>query len=353
MQFRIDSLPNEQKLFWEKTAHGYVAFATLAKIGHELKYLSDDGTGGRTEFLRNFSEDSIASVRGMPLCLGHPESGTYQGNRSGAAIGHFLQEIIISDAGELLAPVTITDKRGIDLIEDCLQRGVSPEISPAYWVESVEKTDTDEFTQNRGRYDHAALLLPGKGRGGAVISLRLDHTDTIQIETMATPPTDTAKLEEATIKLQQQIETLTGENAGLKAQLESTETTHLSLDSINARLSTIARIGGLNLDSIDIKTSAAVMQKQHIAKLNPAIDLTGKSDEYVAGMFDTLCSQKVPEAIVSDSVNKAEAVAESPPSGNVDKTVQQLAGTRSDSISGDPIAVAKQRRLAQIESGTS
>jgi hypothetical protein len=108
MEFRADSLPVPTKLFWEKTTHGYVAFATLAKIGHPLEYLSDDGETS-TEVLNSFSEDSISSIRGMPLCLGHPQTGTYQGNQSGVEIGHFLQELIITDSGELLAPVTFTD----------------------------------------------------------------------------------------------------------------------------------------------------------------------------------------------------------------------------------------------------
>lgn len=343
MEFRTDA-GTVTKLAWEKTPHGYVAFATLAKIGHPLLY-SSEGVGGqpksREEFLREFTEDSIRSVRGMPLCLSHPESGTYQGNKSGAGIGHFLQEILVTDAGELLAPVSVTDSRGIALIDRCLAAGEVPEISPAYWVESVALDGNGKYEQKRGRYDHAALLLPGQGRGGNTISLRLDNlgfsggikvSDTENAVILAN-----MEAEKATFV--KQIETLTGEVAGLKSQLTAMETTHLSLDAINAKLSTLARIGRISLDSIDLALSSTDLQRQHILKLNPTLDLTGKSNDYVAGVFESLVTQNT-NTVTTDSADPTVIIT----------TQQQLANVRSDnSLGTDPIALAKAKRLAQIE----
>lgn len=353
MQFRSDSIEGS-KLAWEKTPHGYVAFATLAKIGHPLTYV--EGGQTREEYVANFSEDSIASVRGMPICLSHPESVTYQGNKSGAGIGHFLQELLVTDQGELLAPVTVTDKRGIDLIDRCLANGENPEISPAYWVETVRSDGKGGFEQVRGRYDHAALLLPGQGRGGGSIALRLD-TNT-GVNTMSDPTTTTTvvsspELELKIAELTRTVETLTGENAGLKAQLTGMSETHLSLDSINAKLSTLAKIGKINLDSVDLKVSATEIQKAHIQKLNPALDLTGKSDDYVAGVFESMVGASAIVAAENSQENliNSDSVT-TPGQAAIDAAKSQLSGIKSDSsVMNDPIALAKQKRLQQIENG--
>lgn len=353
MQFRSDSIEGS-KLAWEKTPHGYVAFATLAKIGHPLTYV--EGGQTREEYVANFSEDSIASVRGMPICLSHPESVTYQGNKSGAGIGHFLQELLVTDQGELLAPVTVTDKRGIDLIDRCLANGENPEISPAYWVETVRSDGKGGFEQVRGRYDHAALLLPGQGRGGGSIALRLD-TNT-GVNTMSDPTTTTTvvsspELELKIAELTRTVETLTGENAGLKAQLTGMSETHLSLDSINAKLSTLAKIGKINLDSVDLKVSATEIQKAHIQKLNPALDVTGKSDDYVAGVFESMVGASAIVAAENSQENliNSDSVT-TPGQAAIDAAKSQLSGIKSDSsVMNDPIALAKQKRLQQIENG--
>lgn len=370
-EFRADSLPT--KLAWEKTAHGYVAFATLAKLGHPLNYEETGKT--RQEYLATFSEDSISSVRGMPICLAHPESVTYQGNKSGVGIGHFLQELLITDSGEFLAPVSVTDQRGIDLIDKCLANGQNPEISPAYWVESVRSDGKGGYEQIRGRYDHAALLLPGQGRGGSSIVLRLDGNNatnesvrfgrdqSIKGVEMSTSlnPTETAVATttsasivdtETIATLQKKIDTLTGENAGLTAKLTAMGETHLSLDSITEKIKTLAIIGKINLDSIDFKVSATDLKKQHIASLNPTLDLTGKSDDYISGVFESLTGISAAtitgDATAGQNVINSDAASTS--AAAIATAKGQLAGTRSDSITTDPIELAKQRRLAQIES---
>lgn len=357
MQFRSDSIEGS-KLAWEKTPHGYVAFATLAKIGHPLTYV--EGGKTREEYVASFSEDSISSVRGMPICLAHPQSVTYQGNKSGAGIGHFLQELLVTDQGELLAPVTVTDKRGIDLIDKCLANGENPEISPAYWVESVRADGKGGYEQIRGRYDHAALLLPGQGRGGGSIALRLDNIGVNAMSDISTEPVTTttttgnsnSQLELKISELTKTVESLTGENAGLKSQLSAMSETHLSLDSINAKLNTLAKIGKINLDSVDLKVSATEIQKQHILTLNPAIDLTGKSDEYVAGVFESLTGVFAPVAVETGEETQIHSDSGLGIGLNAIATAKgHLAGTRSDSFATtDPIELAKQKRLQQIES---
>lgn len=363
MQFRSDSIGT--KLAWEKTPHGYVAFATLAKLGHPLDYVEIEGS--RQEYLGSFSEDSLNSIRGMPICLGHPESVTYQGNKSNASVGHFLQEILITDAGELLAPVTVTDQRGIDLIDDCLAKGLSPEISPAYWVESVRQDSRGNFEQCRGRYDHAALLPPGQGRGGKTIALRLDTVGVTLGVTRMTDPinnvastttaeaavsTNALQVELATLK--RTVETLTNENAGLKTQLATMGETHLSLDSINAKLTTLAKIGKINLDSVDLQVSATELQKQHIRALRPTLDLTDKNDDYIAGVFESLVGASAAVSAASSQGNHINSDSNVSAAQTAIANAQgQLNGVRSDSsVTNDPIELARQKRLTQIASNS-
>lgn len=154
-------------------------------------------------------------------------------------------------------------------------------------------------------------------------------------------------------ELQRTVDTLTGENAGLKSQLTAMGETHLSLDSINAKLNTLAQIGKINLDSIDLKVSATEIQKQHIQKLNPAIDLTGKSDDYVAGVFESMVGSSA--AVAADVSQENQINSDSGFGAGlaaIATAKSQLAGTRSDSsVTNDPIELAKQKRLQQIENG--
>jgi hypothetical protein len=210
-------------------------------------------------------------------------------------------------------------------------------------------------------------LPPGQGRGGSTIALRLDRTGSeteyLKGALQMTEPTilestkiATVALENELATLKKTVETLTGENVGLKAQLTTMGETHLSLDSINSKLKTLAQIGKINLDSIDLKVSATELQKQHIKTLNPTLDLAGKSDDYVAGVFESLVGSSVTvsaEISKQDQINSDSNVVNSTSSAAIAAAKDQLNGVRSDStVTGDPIELAKQKRLAQIASNS-
>ena len=73
-------------------------------------------------------------------------------------------------------PVVVDDRRGIELIDRMIENGEYAEVSPGYWVESLEKSDSSDttFFQKKRSYDHLALLKSGEGRGGQNIVLRTD-----------------------------------------------------------------------------------------------------------------------------------------------------------------------------------
>lgn len=384
-QFRADSIPKTPKLEWQRTQHGYVAFATLGKVGHKLTYVEDGKT--RQEYLTEFSEKSLNSIRGMPLCLDHPQSGTYQGNKSGVGIGHFLQEILIADAAdgaELLVPVTVTDERGVKLIDQCLERGESPEISPAYWVDDIRSDGNGGYIQCRGEYDHGALLFPGQGRGGGSISLRLDSGQITQLpeqtgNSMTDPTTTTPTpapapapapapvpvpaptpapvpvaasvtgktAEQERDELQSTVQRLSGEIEGYKAQLATAG--QVNLDSVKARVSTLARMGKIQADSanLDFDTPVVDLQIAHI-KSKTDLDLTGKSPEYISGVFDALAPVRATTtAPVTGSLTQDSAANTA-----IITAQNHLQTTRSDSATGstsDPIERAKQQQLKRIE----
>jgi hypothetical protein len=174
--FRIDT--DKQKLNWEKLPNGtYRAFMTLGVAGLPLEYVDAKGNK-HTEIIKDedlFNEDSLKSAYGLPICLNHPKFGNYNQNAEGKLIGHTLESFLREDS-TLLMPVVVDDHRGIQLIDQMLEKGEYAEVSPGYWVESLEKSDSKEstFFQKNRTYDHLALLKSGEGRGGQNIVLRTD-----------------------------------------------------------------------------------------------------------------------------------------------------------------------------------
>lgn len=311
-QFNTDdasTFPELGKLSWEKSPHGYIAFATLAKVGHPLKY-----PDGSTQYVEKFSEDSITSLRGMPVLLGHPKDSQFLGNKEGLMIGQCLQEVLVTDSGELLTPVSVTDARGVKLIEDCIAKGLSPEVSPAYWNDRLPRSDGG-FTQDRKSYDHLALLEPGQGRGGSVISLRLDSMESeVSVET-----------------LQSRITVLEAEIATLKGEKESL----ISLDEVNERAKIWQQVLALDSslsDSIDYGLSTSNVKGLYLAKRLPALNLDGKDPQYIEGIFDT---------VISDTSATQFDISLKRSGGNI-----QL-----DSGSDDAIAKARKAQAERIAKG--
>jgi hypothetical protein len=268
----------------------------------------------------------------MPVLLGHPtkNGGQYKGNEENLMVGHALQEVLITNSGELVTPVSVTDDRGVKLIEDCLKLGKSPEISPAYWVEGYTPRTDGGFNQKRSSYDHLALLEPGEGRGGEAISLRLDSAEGENISTPQSTEIDSAHLTIIS-QLKGEVAALQGEIAALKNEVNK----RYSLDEINQRALFWQDV--LKLDSelkIDYSLPTSEVKSLYLKKKFPGINLDGKASEYIDGLFD---------ALTSDQLNSI---------GKVDRALSNPMTPVLDGIKGsDPIAEARAKRILQIQNG--
>jgi hypothetical protein len=187
---RLDSAT---KLKWETSPTGLLtAFITLGVADKQLEYYQPklDGTGfERTVETITLDElrrdESVASARGLPIDLGHPKSGKHNQNAEGLLIGSTLQEAMF-DGNDFVLAATFQDQRADRLIKEALERndGLFPEISPGYSIERLQRTDSIGYQIGR-IYDHAALLLPGEGRGAQDVRVRLDASDRIAADLVA------------------------------------------------------------------------------------------------------------------------------------------------------------------------
>ena len=190
---RLDSAT---KLKWEKhpTTGLLTAFITLGVADKPLEYYEPraDGKGFEKTIeaitLEELTrEDSITSARGLPINLGHPASGRHNQNKEGLLVGSTLQEVAVDD-GSLVLAATFHDQRADRLIKEAQERadGLFPEISPGYSIDKLVRVDGVGL-QIRRIYDHAALLLPGEGRGAQDVRVRLDAADRVAADLVPEP----------------------------------------------------------------------------------------------------------------------------------------------------------------------
>lgn len=179
--FTIDSTSN--KLSWTKLDNGsYRAYITLGVANLPLEYVDSKGVKHVETITEDelFNEDSLKSAYGLPLTIFHPKNGIFDNNAEQNLVGATLESFLRQDSA-LLMPATIIDKRAIALIDSIIQDGNDSytEISPGYFAYKELNADTNVLEQKQRRYDHAAILPVGHGRGGQKIVLRLDSNTVI------------------------------------------------------------------------------------------------------------------------------------------------------------------------------
>lgn len=171
---RIDQ---KHKFNWEKMpGGGYRVFATIGIADNKLIYKDSNGNEHIETVTEEelFKDDSVQTAWGLPILIGHPKDGRYNQNEGLTLIGSTLQEIHRTDDKSLVISSVITDRRGIELIENFESENISPEISPGYTIERLKLRGDGIYEQINRKYDHLALIPPGTGRGGSNVSLRMD-----------------------------------------------------------------------------------------------------------------------------------------------------------------------------------
>ena len=177
--------------------------ATLTRTG-VLNYRRGDGTVRRELRLPEevFHADSLSSLRGAPVTVGHPmeiggllDAGTYRK----FSVGH--TEEARQDGDSLVAAMLVVQdgKTG-----DAIDRGELTEVSLGYQCRMDETPGVwngqpYDAIQRGIRYNHVALLAPGKSR--ANVGLRLDADDAVSVSIPDSDP----KLDEEDAKLRASV----------------------------------------------------------------------------------------------------------------------------------------------------
>lgn len=155
--------------------------ARLTRTG-VFEYRLSDGTIRRE--LRHpdevFSAESIASLRMVPICDGHPSEDVTTENVRDLQIGTVGDSIVVDGQRFLRANVCLTDKKAIAGI-----KGGRDQVSCGYWADVVDdegEYDGERYDsrQTNIRYNHLAANIEA-GRAGPEVKIRADRRDAVLV----------------------------------------------------------------------------------------------------------------------------------------------------------------------------
>jgi uncharacterized protein len=233
MAQRLDLAPISKA---ERTPQGGLRVpAYLTRTG-VFVYTHSDGT--QTRELRHPSEvfkpESLASLRGAPVTVGHPGEVTPE-NWQSLAVGH-VGDNVRADKGFVAADVlvqaasTVSRVDGPDKDLSELSCGYGCDVEPASGVYEGERYDA---VQKNIIYNHVALGPKDWGRAGGEVRLRLDSPYTMDMtirkdSAMAeTPKTDAPAAPPVNVVVHTdtaELDRLRGELAAANARASKAET---------------------------------------------------------------------------------------------------------------------------------
>lgn len=296
---RLDLLGKIPKV--KKTSQGGIATtANLTRTG-VFTYQMSDGSTFRE--LRHpdevFNPESLASLEGAPLTLGHPGKVDAANWRS-SAVGHVGESV--KPAGIFVkAKVRVDEAEAVKKIE----AGELVELSCGYDCETEVQAgeyngEKYDGIQRNIRYNHVGLGPRGWGRAGSEVGLHLDggYATGMALESTETPvvPVTPAPVVNVVNHVDHaEIERLKGTNAALEAEIarvkaeaapshiDAKVASRLALqDKARKVLGTEAKFDG--------KTDLEIML-ECVKAGEPSLKVDGKAPAYVEGMFDTVSAR--------------------------------------------------------------
>lgn len=337
--------------------------ATFSRVG-PLNYLRSDGTLQQEIVTAEelFREDSLETAGLAPVTLNHPPDGMVSPKTwRKYAVGASGSTITANRVDGLVNVVfVIGDEEAIQAVES----GDVREVSAGYST-LVEQRSDGKFYQTNRRYNHLALVE--RGRAGPEVRVHLDSAedwavmadDDDQLNTdkecggmpgmmkkykgmdmseevmdafmkmeedmkgmtseMETMKKDMAKMMKEEPKkdsvAEEKIDALAGENAGLRtrvAALEADLANRMDVSSVEeaaqARLDAFFECLPLLPEGVKFDAGLAPIEwrKAAIASSNPAIDLDGRSDDFINGMFSTMQTGTAKAAQKADAAKAAD-----------------------------------------------
>jgi len=323
MAFRCDRTPIEN---YEELPDGRLRVrATFSRVG-PLDYIRSDGTV-QTEYLdadELFRADSLKTAGLAPVTLGHPDEGfVTPKNWRKYAVGASGSTITANRQDGLVEVVFLVgDEDAIAAIKEKKATQVS-----AGYSTTVEQRSDGKFYQTNRQYNHLALVE--RGRAGPDVKVHFDGLDDFAVQTDDSQEvkTDMAKykgmeMDEKAVDAFKEMEAdmakMKEDMKGMKSKSDAAESFTIDklqgeIDGYKTRIDALEkeRDGRLDADAVaalatqrlnafeecksfikDAKFDAAIepieWRKAAIASVNSKLNLDGKSDDYVNGMFSIL-----------------------------------------------------------------
>lgn len=197
---RFDSAPITK--FTRLPSGGVRVDAVVTRTG-VLPYSFSDGTVRRE--LRPpeevFSPESLATIPGVAVTLGHPPTLINTDNFASLAHGH-AGDHVTHDEKYVMVPLSIQTTPAIGEVE----RRDRTETSMGYTAEfdptpGVWEGEAYDGVQRTIRYNHVSLERPGHGRAGREVGLRLDSESAICDVMSTSAPAGTPAVSPVTVKV--------------------------------------------------------------------------------------------------------------------------------------------------------
>lgn len=307
-----------------RTDEGFLRGEAIVTRTGVFRYLNADGTE-RLE-LRHpddiLRDDSLSTLQQIPVTVDHPRELVTVDNAADLSVGLTGQNVR-ADGPHIIAPITITAKAGIDAVQNGIR-----ELSLGYRVDVVEEAgqyNGDPYThrQRNVRYNHCALVAHGRAGqaarvnlDGAAVSTEINKSEgsrmTVKvnldgIEYDAAPEVKKA-LEKANARadqaeanldaekrsradMQKEYDILKGKMDALKEEMDKMKEDRgdaAIAAAAKARVALLSRAGKVADMSKHMDASDREIMETAIKARNEKLDLTGKTDDYVAARFDAV-----------------------------------------------------------------
>ena len=314
-------LDRGEMLRFTRTSEGYLRGEAVVSRTGVFPYLNNDGTT-RWE-LRHpddiLTQATLDSIRGVPVTMDHPSELVTAENAKALTIGYVGDNVRI-DGPNIIAGFTITDADAIRTVE-AGKRG----LSLGYVVNDL-RVDAGEYNGQRHTHRQTGTLVNHlavctAGRVGTAARINLDGA-AVMIETkeekrMSDTPTLVAvNLDgltyQAAPEVNRALDTATARADAAEAQIETVradmqadldklqaklDETTAALDErsdaaiaeqVAARVSLLAEAGKFTGDSdLSGKTDREIREAVILSR-HDGLDLSGKSDDYVAARYDSV-----------------------------------------------------------------
>lgn len=336
-QIRFDKNPLPKVV---RTPEGYIKGSAIVTRTGVFKYIDNQGNV-RLE-LRHpddiLEEDSLDSLKQIPITVEHPTVLVDSSNVKQLGVG-LTGETVKVDGENIKTTVTITSIDGVEAINSGKE-----ELSLGYTLDLEEEEgiyNGQPYThrQKNIRYNHLAIVE--RARAGANARLNFDSFECgiivdenikLEREKMVKINIDNVDVEvdeavkRAFDSLNARLDSATTEADTLKAKLDETEEQLKQAKEINSdslisakakdRVELIAKASKIvNADSLydlsDREIKLSVIKSRY-----DSLDLSDKSDDYVAARFDAICDLLNNDEAIKKQQEKAKEVNE--PKKNLD-----------------------------------